>query len=67
MVFEAPRQQQWQGLGQAGDFLGAFAEQIRVERDWNTRWQQERGGGDGGLGVGEGMTAVSEVEIEAAR
>lgn len=67
MVFEAPRQQQWQGLGQAGDFLGVFAEQIRAERDWNTRWQQERGGGDGGLGVGEGMAVASEVEVEAAR
>ena len=65
MVFEAPRQQQ--GLGQAGDFLGVFAEQIRAERDWNTRRQQERRGGDSGLSVGEGMAAVSEVEVEAAR
>ena len=67
MVFEAPRQQQWQGLGQAGDFLGVFAEQIRTERDWNTKRQQERGGGNGGLGINEGMAVVSEVEVETAR
>lgn len=64
LVFEAPRRPQWQEFGQAGDFLGVFAEQIRAERDWHTRWQQERGGGDGGLGADEGMAVISEVKVE---
>ena len=41
-----------------------FAEQIRAEKDWTTRWQQERGGGDGGLGADEGMAVVRRSRLK---
>lgn len=66
LFFEAPREQ-WQGLGQAGDLLGALAEHVRAEKEWSTRWQSERSGGDGGMGADQGMATVAEVGVEGGR
>jgi sorting and assembly machinery component 37 len=63
MVFQSPRRP-LQQFGQANDFLGVFAQQLRAERDWSERWQREGSGGDGALGAEEDMAVVDEVVVE---